>query len=35
VNRFPTDPLVVDARQKIKELEAQKIAQQATGQAEG
>ncbi len=35
VNRFPTDPLVVDARQKIKELKAQKIAQQATGGAEG
>ena len=35
VNRFPTDPLVVDARQRIKELEAQKIAQQATGGAEG
>lgn len=35
VNRFPTDPLVVDARQKIKELQAQKIAQQATGGAEG
>jgi tetratricopeptide (TPR) repeat protein len=35
VNRFPTDPLVVDARQKIKELEAQKTAQQALGQAEG
>ena len=35
VNRFPTDPLVVDARQKIKELKAQKIAQQATGEAEG
>jgi tetratricopeptide (TPR) repeat protein len=35
VNRFPTDPLVVDARQKIKELEAQKTAQQATGGAEG
>ena len=31
VNRFPTDPLVVDARQKIKELKAQQIAQQATG----
>jgi len=31
VKRFPTDPLVVDARQKIKELEAQQIAQQATG----
>jgi tetratricopeptide (TPR) repeat protein len=38
VKRFPTDPLVVDARQKIKELqkvaaqqEAQQAAQQATG----
>lgn len=31
VNRFPADPLVVDARQKIKELKAQQIAQQATG----
>ena len=31
VSRFPTDPLVVDARQRIKELKAQQIAQQATG----
>jgi tetratricopeptide (TPR) repeat protein len=31
VKRFPTDPLVVDARQKIKDLEAQQVAQQATG----
>ena len=31
VNRFPTDPLVVDARQKIKDLKTQQIAQQATG----
>jgi tetratricopeptide (TPR) repeat protein len=31
VERFPTDPLVVDARQKIKELQAQQTVQQATG----
>jgi hypothetical protein len=34
VNRFPTDPLVVDVRQKIKELEAQQVAQQVTGGTE-
>ncbi len=28
MKRFPTDPLVVDARQKIKDLQ-QQIAQQA------
>ena len=38
VKRFPTDPLVVDARQKIKELKSQQIAvqaQQAAQQAAG
>ena len=35
VKRFPSDPLVVDARQKIKELEAQQVAQQATAGAQG
>ena len=35
VKRFPTDPLVVDARQKIKDLEAQQIAQQAAAGAQG
>jgi tetratricopeptide (TPR) repeat protein len=35
VKRFPTDALVVDARQKIKDLEAQQTAQQAAGGAQG
>jgi tetratricopeptide (TPR) repeat protein len=35
VQRFPTDPLVVDARQKIKDLQAQQVAQQAVSGAQG
>ena len=35
VKRFPTDPLVVDARQKVKELKSQQIAAQAQQAAAG
>ena len=35
VKRFPTDPLVVDARQKIEELKKAQVAQQVTQQAGG
>jgi predicted Zn-dependent protease len=35
VKRFPTDPLVVEVRKRVKTLEAQQIAQQATGGAQG